>query len=195
MAGTPPRDTLIFALDRFEAEHDPGGQRFAIDMGCGEGRDTAELLRCGWHVLAIDGQEEAIQRLRARPDLPPGAQESLETLVSPMEEVHLPLALLVNASFALPFCPPEAFPMLWEQITVSLLPGGRFSGQFFGVRDGWACVAPRMTFHTRAEVEMLLRPFVIEHLDETEADGTTLEGKPKHWHVFHIIARKGRGSG
>lgn len=50
-----------------------------------------------------------------------------------------------------------------------------------------------MTFHTRAQVETLLRPLAIEHLDETEEDGTTLEGTLKHWHLFHIIARKGRG--
>ncbi len=197
MAGKPPRDTLLFALDRFdaEAEQSGSGERFAVDLGCGEGRDTAELLRRGWRVLAIDGQEEAIRRLRARPDLPPGAQTRLETLVCPMEAVHLPPALLVNASFALPFCPPEAFPMLWERIAASPLPGGRVSGQLFGVRDGWASVAPRMTFHTRAEVETLLRPFVVEHLNEAEADGTTVEGKPKHWHVFHIIARNSRGPG
>lgn len=197
MAGTPPRHTLLFALDRFdvEAEQDGKVERFAIDLGCGEGRDTVEMLRRGWRVLAIDGQKDAIQRLRARPDLPPGAQERLETLVCPMEAVHLSPTLLVNASFALPFCPPEAFPMLWEQIVASLLPGGRVSGQFFGVRDSWASVAPRMTFHTRIEVETLLQPFVIEHLEEAEEDGTTLEGNPKHWHLFHIIARKLRGLG
>lgn len=196
MAGTPPRDTLLFALARFDAEAEQGkwggGERFAIDLGCGEGRDTVEMLRRGWRVLAIDGEEEAIRRLRMRPDLPPGAVGArLETLVCPMEEARLPpAALLINASFALPFCPPESFPALWERITASLLPnGGRISGQLFGVRDTWASVAPRMTFHTRAEVETLLRPFVIERLDESEADGTTVEGKPKRWHLFHIIAR------
>lgn len=191
MAGKPPRDTLLFALGRFDAEVvGVGTERFAIDLGCGEGRDTVEMLRRGWRVLAVDAQEEAIHRLRARPDLPPGSEKRLQTLVSPMEAAGLPSALLVNASFALPFCPPQAFPALWERITESVLPGGRFSGQLFGVRDSWASVAPRLIFHTRAEVETLLRPFAVEHLNEVEEDGTTVEGKPKRWHVFHIVARK-----
>jgi len=42
MAGKPPRDTLLFAIDRFDAEVEQNrkGERFAIDLGCGEGRDT-----------------------------------------------------------------------------------------------------------------------------------------------------------
>jgi hypothetical protein len=26
--------------------------------------------------------------------------------------------------------------------------------------------------------------------EEEEADSTTPRGKPKHWHIFHIVARK-----
>jgi hypothetical protein len=26
--------------------------------------------------------------------------------------------------------------------------------------------------------------------DEEEADGVTPRGNPKHWHIFHIVARK-----
>ncbi|WP_246275417.1 hypothetical protein [Brasilonema bromeliae] len=47
--GRPPRDTLLEALARFDAEslnqqETPVQQsRFAVDLGCGEGRDTVEL--------------------------------------------------------------------------------------------------------------------------------------------------------
>ncbi|MEC4815643.1 MAG: methyltransferase domain-containing protein [Scytonema sp. PMC 1069.18] len=43
--------------------------RFAVDLGCGDGRDTVELLRQGWRVLAIDGEAEAIARLLNRPNI------------------------------------------------------------------------------------------------------------------------------
>jgi hypothetical protein len=46
-----------------------------------------------------------------------------------------------------------------------------------------------MTFHTRAEVEALLAEFEIQGLREQDADGEAVSG-PKHWHVFHVIARK-----
>ena len=47
-----------------------------------------------------------------------------------------------------------------------------------------------MSFHSRDEVLALLRGLEIEHLDEVDEDGQTAVGDPKHWHVFHVVARK-----
>ena len=63
-----------------------------------------------------------------------------------------------------------------------------YAGQLFGKRDSWA-ERPTMTFHTLADVQALLEPFAINVLREVEEDGQAVSG-PKHWHVFHIIARK-----
>lgn len=186
-AGDEPRETLLDALARFDAE-DPS-RRFAVDLGCGTGRDTVELLRRGWSVLAVDGQPEAIERLRARRDLPAAATERLETRVASFEDVVLPPADLVNSSFALPFCRPEAFPSLWRRIVGSLGAGARFCGQLFGDRDGWSG-EDDMTFLTRDELDALLAPFEPERLDEVEEDGKTAVGDAKHWHLFHVVARK-----
>jgi SAM-dependent methyltransferase len=186
MKGLPARETLVFALERFAAERMSPDAR-AVDVGCGEGRDAAEMLRRGWRVFAFDGQPEAIHRLLSRPDLPPDAP--LEARVMSFEEVDWPPVNLVNASFSLPFCPPEAFPTLWGRMVASLLPGGRFAGQLFGNRDGWAG-EKGMTHHTRVEVERLLAPFAVEHFVEDEHEGTTANGTPKRWHLFHIVARK-----
>ena len=60
------RDTLEKALVRFDKEEAVG---HAVDLGCGNGRDTIELLRRGWSVLAIDAQASAIESLRNRPEL------------------------------------------------------------------------------------------------------------------------------
>jgi tellurite methyltransferase len=62
--GEEPRETLLIALDRHERESE--GRRaepFAVDLGCGSGRDTAELLKRGWRVLAIDSEPAGIDRL------------------------------------------------------------------------------------------------------------------------------------
>ena len=48
----PPRATLLHALERFAAEAHVPRERFAVDLGSGTGRDTLELLRRGWRVLA-----------------------------------------------------------------------------------------------------------------------------------------------
>lgn len=189
MVGQPPRETVVFALDKFAAEGLPESERSAVDMGCGEGRDTVAILRQGWRVFAFDGTPEGIDRLQSRPDLTPEMREHLTTAVMRFEAAEIPPARLINAAYSLPFCPREVFPELWQKILDSLLPGGRFSGQFFGDQDTWA-VAGRVTFQTRAEVEELLAPLVVEHFVEEERDGTTANGSAKHWHVFHIVARK-----
>ena len=183
--GLEPRATLLEALRQFE-EEEPR-ERFAVDLGCGKGGDTVELLRRGWRVLAVDGTAEAIDRLRAL-DLSEGERGRLETRVARFENAEWPPADLVNASFALPFCPPGTFPAVWERIEHSLHPGGRFSGHLFGDRDEWSD-QDDMTFQTRGEAEALLSRFELELFDEFEEDGETAIGKPKHWHFFEVVAR------
>lgn len=175
----PPRPTLLRALQGFVA---PG---FAIDLGCGDGRDTIELLGRGWSVLAIDAEPAALERLASRPDLPPKAR--LETRCTRFEDTSLPPADLINASFCLPLCPPERFPDLWTRIRSSLEPSGRFAGQLYGDRDGWAG-RPDITCLTRPEVEALLEGWHTELFEEEETEGMTPRGKPKRWHIFHVVA-------
>ncbi|MBP5974883.1 class I SAM-dependent methyltransferase [Brasilonema sp. CT11] len=193
VVGRPPRDTLVEALARFDSESLNQHQtpvphsRFAVDLGCGEGRDTVELLRGGWRVLAIDGEAEAIARLLERPDI---NRQLLETRVVLFQDVVLPESVdLVNASFSLPFCPPKSFPSLWEKIISSLRSGGRFCGQLFGNRDSWA-IYTSINHHTTQQVEMLLQLFEIEMLQEEDHPGKTAIGEEKYWHIFHIVARK-----
>jgi tellurite methyltransferase len=179
--GRPPRPTLLEALRRFAAPS------FAVDLGSGDGRDAIELLRRGWRVLAIDAEPVALERLRGRPDLPQGA--ALETLEARFEAADWPECDLVNASFALPLCPPEHFPGLWARIRAGLRAGGRFAGQLYGERDGWAG-RPGMSFHRRDAVEALLHGLAVEHFAEEESDAVTPRGVPKHWHIHHIVARQ-----
>ncbi|HZD25815.1 MAG TPA: class I SAM-dependent methyltransferase [Alphaproteobacteria bacterium] len=181
----PPRGTLLLALERFEEEGRVPG--FAVDLGSGGGRDVVELLRRGWRVLAVDAEATAIEAIRKRPDLP--ATGELETLVSRFEDAEWPACDLVNSSFALPLCPRDRFPAMWRRIIDSLRPGGRFSGQLYGERDDWAG-DPSNTHLTRAEAEALLDGLEVERFEEEEDESTTPRGTVKHWHVFHIVARK-----
>ena len=181
--GDEPRATLLHALALREAEGLPPG--YAVDLGSGSGRDTLELLRRGWRVLAVDAEPAAMELLRQR--APDGA--TLETRLGRFADVDWPRADLVTSSFSLPFAPPDASSRTWERIRTSLVPGGRFCGQLFGDRDGWA-PAEDMTFHARAEVERLLHGLEVEQLDEVEEDGRTAVGDPKHWHLFHVVARR-----
>ncbi len=134
----------------------------------------------------MDGAEAGIKRLLDK--MPKKAQNRLQTQVAKFEEVVLPAADLIHASYSIPFCQPSHFPALWEKITSALNAGGRFAGQFFGVRDSWAS-DPTMTFHTEEQVRAMLDGMEIEYFHEENADGQAASG-PKHWHVFTVIARK-----
>ncbi len=180
----PPRKTLLAALDTFGPV--PAGS-LALDLGCGDGRDAIELLRRGWRVVAVDAEPEALRQLQARP-LPPNSE--VTPIVARLEEVPLPLGtLLVNSSFAMPLCEPQAFHDLWARIREGLPSGGRFSGQWYGPRDSWA-ERPGITFLRREEALAMLEGLDLEMFEEEQADGVTPRGKSKHWHIFHIVARK-----
>ncbi|MEL6463134.1 MAG: class I SAM-dependent methyltransferase, partial [Cyanobacteria bacterium J06621_15] len=114
----------------------------------------------------------------------------LENRISRFENIDLPSGVdLINASFSLPFCEPQSFPELWNKIFSSLICGGRFSGQLFGNKDSWAKDS-KMNFHTLSDINLLLKDFAVELLSEADHPGRTALGDEKHWHIFHIVARK-----
>lgn len=193
-SGRPPRSTLRFALRRFDENwrKDPKpALPLAVDLGCGGGRDTLALLRQGWRVLAIDAEPASIEALeRAAGAL---GIDDLATRTERFETATVPRALLINSSFALPLCPPKAFHEMWDRIVDALEPGGRFCGQFFGDRDSWAQLGSGksgITFLSRAEALALLSPLEVERFLEEETDAKRPVGKTKHWHIFHVVARK-----
>jgi tellurite methyltransferase len=177
--GREPRELLLEVLARYE---EPGR---AVDLGCGAGIETLAMLTRGWRVFATDAEEEAIERVRRR--VPPKLAERLETRVARMEDVELPRANLLLASFSLFFCDPGRFADVWRRIGDSLAGGGRFVGELLGDRDTWAPEDDMSSF-SASEARALFDGWAIERFDEEDEDGDACSG-PKHWHVFHIVAR------
>jgi SAM-dependent methyltransferase len=216
VANKPARETLVKALDLIDAEDVRAAKsrkraprpkfHTAIDIGCGEGRDTRALLRhtsrIPWSLMATDGSAHGLDILLE--SLTPAEHRRLYVAQSLLEELprRYPTAILhsvkelraaqvdlVNASFVLPFCPPRHLPALWRWIVARIRPGGRFAGQFFGDRDTWAHVR-KTTGIPRTRLDRMFKDFVFEELREEEKDDVTTMGEPKHWHVYHIVARK-----
>ena len=183
--GKGPRDTIVAALDSFEGEGLSEG--FAVDLAAGEGRDTLELLNRGWRVLATESCSEAFSFMLPR--VSEASKARLTTVVATFAETQIPTCDLVNASYALPFCEPAHFSGLWSGIVEAIRPGGRFAGQFFGKRDSWASL-PNRTHHTREEMLCLLEGFEVEFMEEEEEDDDPDVRNPKHWQLFHVVARK-----
>lgn len=180
------RPRLIKTLDRFFSNQT--GK--ALDLGCGSGRDTKELLARGWSVDAVDFDEDAIELTSKLKNTYP----NLTVIQSSFESVELRKNSydLINASYSLPFCQPEKFPFFWKQIKQALKPNGIISCEFFGIKDSWKqdpVYSSTITFHTREEIESMFSEFKIEALKEDESDGTSCGGAPKHWHLFLCIGR------
>ncbi len=201
--GLPPRETLTRALDELTSNHFAShahADALAIDIGCGEGRDSREIIRRLplVRLLATDANEHGLSQAMA--GVPQAALSRVTIQACPMERMAQQLenlgreahVVLVNASFALPFCEPQAFPALWAWIWRTLAPGGVFAGQLFGDRDEWATIDPKR-HHSRADVESLLGGQETLWLDEAEKVGPDAMGGTKQHHVFHVVARKPRG--
>lgn len=186
-AGRPPRPTLLRALAARGASRRPAGRR-AIDLGCGTGRDTLPLLAAGWHVLAIDFEPQALRTLDERTPL--AWRPRLTTRLARLEATTLPAAELVNASFSLIFAgrPPLLADHL-RCIHAALVPGGRFAGQLLGPRDSWV-LAGQAVGSDRCGLRQLLAGFELESLVMEETDAVTPKGEAKHWHIWHVNARK-----
>lgn len=184
--GRLPRPALLDALALFEKEPASAEPRFAIDLGSGDGIECVVLLERGWRVLAVDGDPAAAKWLEEK--APEGSRSRLQILIAKFEEVSLPPADLIHSSFSMPFCPPEHFSAFWCRVAGAVKPGGRFAGQFFGVRDAWAGEAG-MTFLTEAQVRELFSEFEIEFFHEKDREGKSAHGV-KHWHVFTVIAKR-----
>jgi tellurite methyltransferase len=180
-----PRDLLLQVLASFDREGRTGS---AVDLGCGQGIDTAEMLRRGWEVVAIDATQEGIRRLQRR--IPEDHASRLRTVVTPMQDVEIPSADLVHASFSLPYCPPELFPRLWSDLRAAIRPDGRFAGELFGDRDTWAATERDMAFFDIGSARDLFDGMEIESFEEEESEDEGWGDEIKHWHVFHVIARR-----
>ena len=179
--GAPAMPSLLLALDHWMA-----APAHAIDLGCGAGRDTLELLRRGWRVTAIDAESLAFEYLNVL--VPTDHQARLQTQCTSFQDAELAPAELINASFSLPFCPPGEFAALWQLIEHALKPGGLFAGHFFGERDSWA--KDGLTIHTRSEVERLFQAWHVIDLQEIDRLGQTAVGNSKHWHLIAVVARR-----
>jgi tellurite methyltransferase len=183
--GRPPRELFRQTVIRFgQADHP---SRLAIDLGCGAGTETVALLSQGWHVLAIDQQPEAIADVMAR--VAPEHKARLTTQMVSFEHVEFPASDFIWASLSLPFCPPAHFSRLWEKIVASLRAGGRFAGDFFGVRHTWA-KRQAMTFHTVEQIKALCQPLHIEYFITEEGERVTALDGLQLWHAYAVIARK-----
>jgi hypothetical protein len=177
----PPRDLLVKALSHLLKKKD----QKAIDIGGGALRDTIFLLHEGFDVTVLDKSplvDKEADKIK---------NEKLHIFISSFEEFVFPKDEydIASAMYALPFCNPEHFSLVMENIKQSLKIGGIFCGQFFGDRDQWSS-DEKMTFLNKDQAQEIISDFETISFTEEEKDDKTAAGDTKHWHIFNFIVRK-----
>ncbi len=160
----------------------------ALDLGAGNLIESQALIDAGFkEVVAVDSAPEV--------------RDFADELNNPkliinnigFREYDFPKDTfdLANAEFALPFYGKEGFKEFINNIKNSLKEGGVFTGQFFGVNDGWNTPnESNIVFQTREESLDLLDGLEILEFKEEEKESGTAAGQQKHWHIFRFICKK-----
>jgi len=181
------RDDLEYAVGLV------GEPKIAIDCGCGAGSDIAFLRAKGFVVYAFDVELESVERCRRRF----GGDDKVILAHDSFSSYTYPAASLVCADASLFFCPEREFDHVWFMITESLSRGGIFSGSFLGLNDTMAgptydreAFWPEVLVVTEEQLRPKFDRFEIMRWTEHDLDGKTAQGKPHHWHIYSVVARK-----
>lgn len=156
--GLKPTEELEAFL---KSDHPPAGT--ALDLGCGEGRNSLLLASYGYHVHAIDASSEGIQKLEryARSH----GIETIECSVADARTVHFAPNTYeaIVAVTILDHMTKEEGKKVAESLITSLKPGGFVYVEAFTIHDPGAAT-------TRKEGETISETasFVQHYFDEGE---------------------------
>jgi SAM-dependent methyltransferase len=112
----------------------------ALDLGCGAGYSSTELLQSGWSVRAVDKLPQSIRLLQKLANLLDKTwleTKQLTTVLATIEDYEFPTGVnLIIVSDVLPYCNPTQLRKIWDKIYSALDDeNGWVVGSFF-VRGG-----------------------------------------------------------
>ncbi len=157
----------------------------ALDLGSGNFIESKYLAKLFKRVVAVDSASDAVLYAKK-------LNNNINFINKSYKEVFLKKSYfdIVNAQYALPFLGKSGFIKFFKSIEISLKKDGVFVGQFFGIRDEWNTKDSLLVFHTKSQILKMLKNFQILEISEEEQARKTGLGEMKHWHVFHVIAKK-----
>lgn len=184
------RETAKVALEHLEETIDP----LIYDFGAGTGQDAIPMLQLGHRVIAIDGDDEALQILKS--NISQSERLLLRCVTSPFMsyEVTEPADLMIS-SYTLPYRPPADFTACMEKVTSSIKMGGILAAHFFGKPE---IIDPSMTYHDVNELLTMLEKdyeILFFKVDPKDAPKTLFgcldeRSAAPFGELFHVVAKK-----
>lgn len=161
----------------------------AMELGCGVGTETLDLLKRGFNVTAIDQEPKAIEFLLERCQK---FKKNLQTKISKFENIQeWPKVDFLYAFHSLPFCNETHFDEILVASINSVRKKGLFVASFFGHQDDWM-LSKKCVGIEEQKIRNLLNNFEIIYFNEIKEVGNTVKDGEKMWHVIEIIARQQR---
>ena len=172
--GTEPSQIAATALRFFRALGGDPSAAAALDLGSGEGRDTAFLADAGMHVTARDLSRRGLEKTSAlltRRGIPAArvdlALQDARDFEYPLDTYDLALAANVYQ-----FLPPADVPSHLRRLQAAVKPGGLCAvGVFSPAMAGWGA---KIAGFWTATADELLAFFA-------EADGWLLLDRTEYW--------------
>ena len=153
----------------------------AVDLGCGAGNDTEFLISKGFHVTAIDKEEQVNDILNSKNI----DKTNLKVFVGDFSEIEIPDADLIFANMSL-FFVKDNFEHFLEKILSKINNKGFFVANFLGKEDDWN--GSKSTIE-KEKLQNYFKNFDINYFSEEKYYKDTALGKNKFWHVYTIIAQ------
>lgn len=143
----------------------------ALDVGCGEGRDTVFLAHAGFHVTACDMSAPGLAKLERRVEREHLAKHLVQTQLADLTTFDLQADSydMVIAANVLQFLRPQDVPTQIAKLKQSVKPGGMIGiGVFHPKMIDWGA---KVDGHFTATADELKLNFDVNHwiiVDETE---------------------------
>jgi tellurite methyltransferase len=166
-----------------------------VDLGAGNGKDIANILKAGAIVYAYDADPESVNLIDKRFKYYIKSDKLFIHQLFFEDLKVLPKADMIIALHSLPFMRQDKFLKFWQVIQNALVPNGIFVGTFFGEKHYLKRnpEQPKLFRLSREEVLNLFKNFkILNFYEEIEYD----EESSKSWgtdqfdHRYKVIARK-----
>ena len=167
-------------LDLFLAKLQPGAE--ILELGCGNGRDSAEMIKRGFRATPTDGTPEMAKEAAKRLGVPVSvlrfedidAVEAFEGVWANACLLHVPRAELGG---------------ILERIQVALRPGGLFYASFkAGEAEGHDSLGRFYNYPSKGWLKELYESLSWTSIEIAEEHGSAYDNRPTDW--LHVLAAR-----